>query len=148
MELLFGVFPMTFVLSHYTICKKKVAKSAAFKNYTPPSMPFFSELKILNLEDRFHLKLPIFVYESVHLISPTFLHNFFETLSSVHQYHTRQAHKVDALMTHNNTFQYGIRAIRYAGAEPWNDIPSSIVHSTSVMILQWDLKLHIFSTKD
>ena len=60
--------------------QKQVVRSIAFKKYASPSTPIFSELKILKLYDIFHLKLLIFVYESVHLISPSFFHNFFETL--------------------------------------------------------------------
>ena len=35
------------------------------------------------------------VYECINLISPIFLHNFFDNLTSVHQYNTRQACKGD-----------------------------------------------------
>ena len=66
---------------------------------------------------------------------------------SVHQYDTRQARKGDIFMTHKNTLHYGLRSIRYAGAKSWNDIPSSIKQSTSVMIFHQDLKLHILSIK-
>ena len=89
----------------------------------------------------------IFVCESFHLISPTFFHKFFETLTSVHQYDTRQARKENIFVTRKNTFQYGLRSISYAGAYSWNDFPSSIKQSTSVMIFCQDLKLNIFSTK-
>ena len=44
----------------------------------------FFDLKILKLQGLFHLKLLIFVYESIHKISPVCFHNFFETLASVH----------------------------------------------------------------
>ena len=102
----------------------KVGRSIAFKNFTSPSTPIFSELKILKLYDLFHLKLFISVYESVHLISPTFFHHFFETLSSPHQYGTRHARKGDMFVVHKNTLECGLRSIRYAGTKSWNDIPS------------------------
>ena len=128
------------------LLQKKVVRTIAFKNFTSPSTPIFSELKILKLYDLFHFKLLIFVYESVHLISPVFFHNFFETLSSVHQYDTRQARKGDIFMTRKNTLQYGLRSIRFAGAKSWNNIPSSIKQSTTTMTFRRDLKLHLFST--
>ena len=46
-------------------------------NFTSPSSPIFSDLKILKLNDLFHLKLLLFVYESVNRISPSVFHNFF-----------------------------------------------------------------------
>ena len=58
------------------LLQKKVIRAIAFKNFTSPSTPIFSELKILKLYDLFHLKLLTFVYESVNLISPTVFHNF------------------------------------------------------------------------
>ena len=127
------------------LLQKRIVRAIAFKNFTSPSTPIFSELKILN--DLIHFKLLFFVYESVHLISPTFFHNFFETLSTVHQYDTKRARKSDIFMTRKKTLQYGLRSINYAGAKSWNDIPSNIKQSASVVIFRRDLKLHLFSTK-
>ena len=59
------------------LLQKKVVRAIAFKNFTSPSTPIFSELKILKLYDLSNLKLLTFVYESVNLISPIFFHNFF-----------------------------------------------------------------------
>ena len=111
------------------LLQKKVVRPIVFKNFTSPSTPIFSELKILKLYDLFNLKLLTFVYESLNLISPTFFHNIFETLSSVHQYGTRQACGGDIFMMRGNTLQYGLKSIRYAGAKVWNGIPLKIKQS-------------------
>ena len=81
------------------------------------------------------------------MISPICFHNFFDTLTSVHQYNTRQAAKGDILMRRKNTLQYGLRSSQYAGAKSWNSIPPNIKQSSSVMIFRCDLKLHLFSAK-
>ena len=47
----------------------------------------------------------------------SFFHNFFETLTDVHHYGTRQASKGDIFMTRKNTLQSGLRSVRYAGAK-------------------------------
>jgi len=86
------------------------------------------------------------VYECINLISPIFFHNFFDNLTSVHQYNTRQACKGDIFMTQKNTLQYGLRSIKYAGAKSWNEIPAIIKQSRSVVIFCRELKQH-FSTK-
>ncbi len=127
------------------LLQKKVVRSILFKHFSTPSTPIFFELKILKLNDLLQLKLLTFVYESINLISPTPFHHFFETLPTVHQYDTRQARKGDIFMTHKNTLQYGLRSIRYAGAQSWNNIPSNIKQSNSVMIFRRDLKSFIFS---
>ena len=127
--------------------QKKVVRAIAFKSFTSPSTPTFSELKILKLYDLFELKLLTFVYESVTMISPICFHKFFDTLTSVHQYDTRQADKGDIFKMRKSTLQYSLRSVRYAGATSWNSIPSNIKQSTSIMIFRRDLKLHLFSTK-
>ena len=80
------------------LLQKKVVRAIAFKSFTLPATPTFSELKILKLYDLFKLKLLTFVYETVIRISPICFQNFFNTLTSVHQYDTRQATKGDIFM--------------------------------------------------
>ncbi len=128
------------------LLQKKVVRAIAFKSFSSPSTPIFSDLQILKLDDLFKLKLLIFVYESVNKSSPVCFHNFFETLSSVHKYNTRQASKGDIFMTQENTYLYGLRSIRYAGAKAWNDIPHSIKLSPTSINFRSKLKLHLLST--
>ena len=68
------------------LLQKKVVRAIAFKSFRSPSTSIFSDLKILKLYDLSELKLLTFVYESVNKISPSFFHNFFETLTTVHHY--------------------------------------------------------------
>ena len=58
------------------LLQKKVVRAIAFKSFSSPSTPIFSELKILKLYDLFELKLLSFVYESVNMIFPVFFHSF------------------------------------------------------------------------
>ena len=88
------------------------------------------------------------MYESVNKISPSFFHDFFETLTTVHHYDTRQASRGDIFMTRKNTLQYGLRSVRFAGAKSWNSISDDIKKSSSVFIFRRKLKSRIFSTKN
>ena len=54
----------------YVYFTKKVARAIEFMNFTSPSSPSFSHLKILKVYDLFHLKLLLIAYESVNMISP------------------------------------------------------------------------------
>ena len=67
------------------LLQKKVVRAIAFQNFTSPSSPIFSDLKILKLYDLLDLNLLTFVYESVNRLSPPNFHNFFTMLSDVHQ---------------------------------------------------------------
>ena len=129
------------------LLQKKVVRAIAFKSFTSPSIAIFSDLKILKLYDLFDLKFLTFIYESVNIISPLIFHNYFETLTAVHQYDTRQASKGDMFMSHTNTLQYGLRSVRYAGAKSWSSISDVIKQSPSVSNFRLKLKSYILSTK-
>ena len=52
------------------LLQKKVVRAIAFKSFSSPSTPIFSEMKILKLYNLFELKLLSFVYESYNMLSP------------------------------------------------------------------------------
>ena len=81
------------------LLQQRAVRAISFEHYTAPSTPIFSDLKILKLQDLFHLKLLTFVYECVNKISPSCLHSFFELVGSVHQYGTRQVIKSNIFLT-------------------------------------------------
>ena len=110
----YGIIVWGLIYDTYTkpiyLLQKKVVRSISFKNFSSPSTPIFYDLKILKCNDLLQLKLLTFVYEPVNLITPTPFHNFFDMLSTVQQYDTRQARKGDIFMTYKNTLQYGLRS--------------------------------------
>ena len=93
------------------LLQKRVLRAISFKHSTSPSTLLFSNLKILKLQDLFHFKLLIFVYECVNKIFPTYFHSFFDLVESVHQYGTREATRNNIFLTHKTTMQYGIRSL-------------------------------------
>lgn len=126
------------------LLQKRVVKAIAFEHFTSPSTPIFSDLKILKLQDLFQLKLLCFVYDCVNKISPNCFHNFFESVTNVHQYGTRQASKNDIFLNRKNTLQYGIRSVRFFGAKSWNNIPVDIKTSSSAFSFRQKLKAFLF----
>ena len=85
------------------------------------------------------------MYKSVNMISPLIFHTYFETLSAVHQYDTRQASKGYMFMSRKNTLQFGLKSVRYASAKSWNSISDVIKQSPSVSIFRLKLKSYILS---
>ena len=75
------------------LLQKRVLRVTSFDHFTSPSTPLFSNLKILKLQDLFHLKLLIFVYECVNKISSTYSysHSFFDLVDLFINVVTRQA---------------------------------------------------------
>ena len=126
------------------LLQKRVIKAILFQNFTSPSSPIFSDLKILKLHDLLQLKLLCFVYDCVNKISPSCFHSFFELVESVHPHRTRQATNNDIFLNQKNTLQYGLRSVRYFGAKCWNNIPSEIKSSPSAYIFRHKLKTFFF----
>ena len=124
------------------LLQKRVVK--AFANFTSPSTPIFSDLKLLKLDDLFQLKRLSFVYDCVNRISPSCFQSFFDLVESVHRYGTRQVTKNAIFLTQKNTLQYGIRSVRYCGDKCWNDIPVDIKKSPSANIFRRKLKAFLF----
>ncbi len=129
-------------LQSVLLLQKRIIRAIAFQSYLSPSSPIFNDLKILKLHDLFQIKLLSFVYECVNKISPVCFHTYFQSIKSVHQHNTRQASKNDIFLTQKNTLQYGIRSVRFTGAESWNSIPTIIKESSTLSSFRYKLKLH------
>ena len=126
------------------LLQKRVIKSISFQNFASPSIPIFSDLKILKLYDLFQLKLLCFVYDCVNKISPSCFHSFFELVESVHPNHTRQATNNNLFQNRKNALQYGLRSVRYFGAKCWTNIPLEIKGSPSAYTFRRKLKTFFF----
>ena len=129
------------------LLQKRVVRAISFKHFTAPSMPIFSDLKILKLHDLFQSKMLRFVYDCINKIAPSYFHSFFELVDSVHQYSTRQATNNDIFLTQMNTLQYGLRSVRYFGAKCWSDIPVEIKKSPSANNFRQKVKAYLFERK-
>ena len=62
------------------------------------SLPFISDLKILNL-GLFRLRVLNFAYDGINKIALSYFHSFFELVDSAHQYSTQQASKNGIFLT-------------------------------------------------
>ena len=53
-------------------------------------------------------------------------HNFFTCSSSIYEYQTKHSYRGDVFLAHTNSFQYGLKSIRYIGSKMWNDLPEEL----------------------
>ena len=72
---------MKLISSQYSCCKIRVLKANLFEQYTSPSIPIFSGLRILTLYDLFQLRLLCFLYNCVNKTSPPHFHSVFHWLN-------------------------------------------------------------------
>ena len=123
------------------LLQKRIIRAIAVERFSSPSSPIFSDLRVLKLQELFQLNLPSFVYECINTISPVCFHIFFEYAKSIHQYDTRKASRNYIFLTQKSTLQYGLRYVRFTGAEFWNSIPTTIRESVSLVCFRYKLEL-------
>ena len=111
-----------------------------FSNLTAHSLPLFSNLKLLKVDDLYKLSISSFAYECHSNLAPTHFIDYFTQISAIHSYNTRGAAHGDYFIVRKNMLVYGIRSICFNGAKIWNNIPPEIRDSSSVWNFRKRLK--------
>ena len=86
------------------------------------SEPFLKSLRLLKFSDIIHLEILSFVYQWYHKLSPSCFVNYFNPVSSIHSYNTRQSQIDNLFVKSVHTTQYGIRSLSYTGPKLWNSL--------------------------
>ena len=79
----------------------------------------------------------------INKLNPYCFHDFFLLNSDVHRHFTRQSNRGDVFRNHKNSFQYGLKSIRYMGVKTWNELPEILKNSTSKFSFKTNLKKFI-----
>ena len=79
-------------------------------------------LRLLKFSDIIHLEILSFVYQWYHKLSPSCFVNYFNPVSSIHSYNTRQSQIDNLFVKSVHTTQYGIRSLSYTGPKLWNSL--------------------------
>ena len=119
-------------LSPVLVSQKRVVRAMTFSDPFAHSLPLFSDLQILKLDDIYHLYLTSFVYECHNKLAPNHFSDYFTQVSDIHHHNTRSASHGDFFLKRKNTLQYGLRSVCFNGAKIWNNIPPDIRNSPSV----------------
>ena len=115
-----------------SVQQKKVIRAITFNDSFSPSEPLFLKLSFLKLGDIFILQLASFVHACISRLAPPVFDNYFNCISNIHDYSTRQATRGDIFVERKNTIKYGIKSVRYAGTKSWNTIPIEIGRPPSI----------------
>ena len=86
------------------------------------SEPLLKCLRLLKFSDIIHLEILSFVYQWYHKLSPSCFVNYFNPVSSIRSYNTRQSQNDNLFVKSVHTTQYGIRSLSYTGPELWNSL--------------------------
>ena len=133
-------------LNKVFILQKKIIKCMTFNDIMVPSSPLFHELEFLKLNDINNLQTASFVYECINGLAPQYFENFFTSLSSKYSIGTRQSKKGNLFLERQNTVQYDIRSIQYAGAKLWNSIPCEFRLASSIKKFRSELKVYLIKS--
>ena len=94
-----------------------------------PNLIRFGEAKFV-FNDIIHSEILSFVYQWFHKLVPSCFLDFFNPISSIHKYPTRQSLNENLFIKSIRTTQYGIRSLHYTGSNLWNSLPITIKQIT------------------
>ena len=102
-------------LKPVTTLQKRVVRIMTFSDPRSHSEPLLKSLRLLKFSDIIHLEILSFVYQWYHKLSPSCFVNYFNPVSSIHSYNTRQSQIDNLFVKSVDTTQYGIRSLSYTG---------------------------------
>ena len=126
-------------LNPLLILQKRALRIITFSKSDEHSSPIFKTLKILKISDLVSQNIAIFMYKYHYELLPLVFQNFFDALTSIHSYNTRQASKKSYYIPKART-NYGIFNIRFQGPKVWNSIDESFKSLTSLKKFKKKLK--------
>ena len=100
-------------LKPLTTLQKRVVRIMTFSDPRSHSEPPLKTLRLLKFSDIIHLEILSFVYQWYHKLSPSSFVNFFNPVSSIQSYNTRQSQIDNLFVTSVYTTQYGILFLKY-----------------------------------
>ena len=109
-------------LKPVTTLQKRVVRIMTFSDPRSHSEPLLKSLRLLKFSDIIHLEILSFVYQWYHKLSPSCFVNYFNPVSSIHSYNTRQSQIDNLFVKSVHTTQYGIRSLGYTGPKLWNSL--------------------------
>ena len=113
-------------LKPVTTLQKRVIRITTFSDPRSHSEPLLKSLRLLKFFDIIHLEILSLVYQWYHRLSPSCFVNYFNPVSSIHSYNTRQSQNDNLFVRSVHTTQYGIRSLSYTGTNLWNSLSTDV----------------------
>ena len=97
------------------------------------SYPLLKSLRLLKFSDIIHLEILSFVYQWYHKLSPSCFVNYFNPVSSIHSYNTRQSQIDNLFVKSVHTTQYDVLSLSYTGPKHYDGCQARFSHSVTIM---------------
>ena len=113
-------------LKSVTTLQKRVVRIMTFSDPRSHSEPLLKSLRFLKFSDIIHLEILSFAYQWYHKLSPSCFVNYFNPVSSIHSYNTRQSQIDNLFVKSVHITQYGIRSLSYTSPKLWNSLSVAV----------------------
>ena len=110
-------------LRKITVLRKRIIRLITFSDFRAPSLPLFSNLKLLNIQQICYLQTGLFMHKYYFDQLPQIFHGLFTPNQEIHSHYTRQSHLLHHFQVHSNIAKF---AIKHNGPKIWNNIPPHI----------------------
>ena len=116
-------------LKSLTTLQNKAIRIVTFSIRDEHSNPLYVKLKLIKIKDLVYFHNALFTFQYYHNQLPNAYVNFFQKVSSVHQYRTRLASKASYYTAPIRT-NYGKFSIKFMGPTVWNQIDEKLKNSS------------------
>ena len=118
-------------------CQTCHAHQEMYSHHTHPQT-----LHWLPIEQRIVFKISMFVFKTIHCVSPVYLCNLVKLYEPLRG-NMRSANKL-LLTEHKCKNSWGARSFTVSAANVWNTLPNTIRASATVCVFKTALKTHLF----
>ena len=102
--------------------------------------PLFEKLRLLNIYDAYVYFTCIFVYKYYNMLLPDIFNGFYEEISLVHNYDTRNSDKLRPKLIKNEICSFNVKV---QGTKNWNTLPEHIQNSKTLSSFKYQLQQYI-----
>ena len=120
-------------------CLKSRREMLKHKFLTSKVNTIYKTQRILQLKDIYNLEVSKFMYKYTNSQLPALFNNYFELITDVHPYNTRQI-KTRLFALPKARSNSGAKMIKYCVIETWSKIPSEIRNKTFLALFAADCR--------
>ena len=110
-------------LKPLTTLQKRLGRIMTFSEPASHSATLLKSLNLLKFCAIIHIEIHSFVCQWFQKATPSCFADYFQPVSSVHSYKTRQSNNDDLFVNQVQSTQYGIRSLCLSGAKLCNSLP-------------------------
>ena len=145
MQLKYGAILMNAMWILLIKLQKKVIRIITKSPYLAHTQPLFEELKILDLKKIHVYKIGIIMFKVFDNSTPEIFSALFQYNHAIHNYGTRQSHKLHVPIARTDYMQ---RIITVKGVRIWNTLYDLVPHACLLLSFKYHLRKFLLGIND